>query len=363
MKKLLKKLHLWLSLPAGIFFVLLCLTGTILVFQREIQRIVGPDYYYVKSSEKAVRLSVDSLVHVAQSIAETDGHQVSSMTVYADPDRTCEFGVDGEKGAFYTLDPYTAKLTGAGVPAADFFSWIRGLHRWLLTSGDGRTIGRSIVGIVSLCSFIILISGLVIAIPPQLRQLKTAFQARHGRVPRVWWYTSHRACGLYCVCFLLLMAVTGPMWSFSWYKTGVASLLGISQNQTSNTTTSSHESSLDKKASVNTLAWTQALEAISQKVPDWVSISLKPGSATVKTPAHHYRASDTYNFDSEGHLTSVKQYTDLSASDKLMGYVYIIHTGEWGGWFVKVLYLLAVLGGIYLVISGYWLYFKRIFKN
>ena len=58
MKRLFKSLHLWLSLPAGVFIVILCLTGAVLVFQQEIQSIVNPSFYEVSGRDKPCRLVI-----------------------------------------------------------------------------------------------------------------------------------------------------------------------------------------------------------------------------------------------------------------------------------------------------------------
>lgn len=242
MRKLFRTLHLWLALPAGVFAVILCLTGAILVYQRDIQQALGASQYYVPAHEGRQALPLDTLVRVASRVAEADSRQLISMTLYADPSRTLDVGVAGQKGAAYNLNPYTAEVTGEGAPATRFFTDVRALHRWLMMSGEGRTAGRVIIGISTL--------------------------------------------------FFLFISLSGH-------------------------------------------------------------------SATVKTPAHHYRASDTYKFDRRGNITTVERYADQPAARKVMGYAYLLHTGVWGGWLVKLLYFVACLGGAYLAVSGYWLYFKR----
>ena len=37
MRKLFSKLHLWLSVPVGIFITVICLSGAALVFEQEIK--------------------------------------------------------------------------------------------------------------------------------------------------------------------------------------------------------------------------------------------------------------------------------------------------------------------------------------
>ncbi len=51
MKKFFKKVHLWLSLPAGIVIVITCLTGAMMVFQDEIEQLCHPRRYIVANYE------------------------------------------------------------------------------------------------------------------------------------------------------------------------------------------------------------------------------------------------------------------------------------------------------------------------
>ncbi len=47
MMKILRKIHLWISVPFGIIITLICFSGAMLVFEREITRAVQHDIYYV----------------------------------------------------------------------------------------------------------------------------------------------------------------------------------------------------------------------------------------------------------------------------------------------------------------------------
>ena len=48
MKKIFAKIHLWLSIPFGIIIAIVCLTGSILVFETEILELCYPSRYFVK---------------------------------------------------------------------------------------------------------------------------------------------------------------------------------------------------------------------------------------------------------------------------------------------------------------------------
>ena len=51
MKKVLKKIHLWLSVPTGIVITLVCFSGSMLAFEKEITEAIKPELYFVKDAK------------------------------------------------------------------------------------------------------------------------------------------------------------------------------------------------------------------------------------------------------------------------------------------------------------------------
>ena len=47
-KKVFRKIHLWLSVPAGIFITLICFSGAMMVFEKEITEWCRHDLYFVQ---------------------------------------------------------------------------------------------------------------------------------------------------------------------------------------------------------------------------------------------------------------------------------------------------------------------------
>lgn len=359
MKQILKKVHLWLSLPAGIIIVILCITGALLVFQRDINKIVDKDIQTVENYQGRQVLPMDSLCNTAFSKSKHGAF--ASLTIYADSTKAWNFKPAGHYEKDLWINQYTAEITGRGSSTSSFFTPVRQFHRWLLFSGEGfwsRQTGRTIIGISTLCLLFILLSGFGIAIPKKAVQWKQYLSIKKGNTPWMLWFTSHRALGWYCAIFLLAMALTGPMWSFSWYRSLASKMFNADGERP-------RKENKGKKAEIekpNTLAWNKALASIKKEVPDYVSVTLQNNSGSVKRPSHHKLANDRFTFDENGIITSYTQYKDIPNNQKIMGYAYIIHTGDWGGMFSKILYFLASLGGAFLTISGYWLYWKRIRK-
>lgn len=335
-----------------------------MVFQSEIQEAISPESYRVEQHDGSDRLGIEDLSASVADVASKDGKTIESITLYSDPSRTSEFGVSGVKGSYYYVNPYTGEITGKGQPASSFFSTVKSLHRWLLLEGTARTVGRTIIGISALFFIFILICGAVMAFPRKLKQVKTAFSIKRGKKSFVFLFTSHRAFGLCCVIFLFLMCTTGPMWTFPWYKSAVSSLFGIEQSSgdSADKSKSEDKSKIDEQKPVTAefSKWSTAVAEIARMEPNYLSITVSGDKASVKTSEHHQRASDTYKLDKDGHVSGVEKYSQQPSQGKVMGYAYIIHTGLWGGWLIKLIYFLAALGGAYLVVTGYMLYIKRI---
>lgn len=163
MRKFFHQIHLWLSIPLGILISVICLTGAILVFEKEITEIMYPE----------------------------------TQTTQAE-------GQHGKK------------------QRPEFFRQVRALHRWMLDAPAQKgepSAGKTVVGITTVAMIVILISGIVIWVPRNNRTLKNRLQISCTKGWRRFWYDSHVALGFYSTLFLLIMALTGLTWSFSGYRT------------------------------------------------------------------------------------------------------------------------------------------------
>lgn len=104
------------------------------------------------------------------------------------------------------------------------------LHRWLLDSrpsGDGVFWGKVVVGVSTLLFVFVLVSGVIIWWPRTRKALKNSLKITVRKGWRRFWYGLHVAGGMYVLLLLLVMALTGLTWSFSWYQAGFYTLFGV----------------------------------------------------------------------------------------------------------------------------------------
>ena len=365
MRKFFAKVHLWLSIPFGIIIAIVCLTGAILVFETEILELGYPSRYFVKEV-KGEPLSPATLIESARQQLP-DSVRINGIRVSSDPRRTYQLVLPGKKAAGF-IDPYTGEVTGMDDGQGFFLKMMR-LHRWLLDEykREGSfSWGKSIVGYATLVLAIIIISGIVIWYPRNKKVLRNRLKVKTKAGWFRFFYDLHVSGGFYAALLLLILALTGLTWSFGWYRNAFYSVFGISANppQAHHAPASSGAKKPAKKKTDYT-QWAEVLSALKSHYPDFNSITIQDGSATVSTARYgNTRGSDRYSFDpATGEITEVQLYKDLPKSGKIRGWIYSVHVGSWGGMTTRILTCLVSLLGTIFAITGYYFWIKKQFRK
>ena len=394
MRKLFKRLHLWLSLPFGLIILTTCLTGALLVFEQELTQLAFPSRYTVRQV-RAEKLPLQTLVDRA-AMTLPDSVSITGVTIPSDPKRPYTLGLSKPRKAGLLIDPYTGEIKGRS-DRTPFYSVVFRLHRWLLdsmTPGDeGIFWGRVIVGTSTLLFVLILLTGLVIWWPRRLKGLgaRLRIALRHGRYRLL--YDLHAVGGMYASLLLLTMALTGLTWSFAWYRSGFYGLFGVTmelghgapapakgkpeghnaqgtpgdkrpEGNAPRGEGRGQEGKQKPKVPKTYRHWEQVYRSIASRPIAYSEISLSKEEAraslgTANTLGNSL-ASDTYTFDPEtGAITEVKLYREAKRDKTIRGWIYTIHVGAWGGFVTRLLTFLAALFGASLPLTGYYLFIKR----
>ncbi|MGN1262448.1 MAG: PepSY domain-containing protein [Prevotella sp.] len=228
MRKICKKIHLWLSLPFGIFITLICFSGASLVFEKEITEMWLHEQYFVEADGRKP-LSADSLMAFV-SLALPDSVEATGLTVMPEADRAWQVSLSKPRRASVFVNPYTGEITGKS-GRLPFFDTMFHLHRWLLgssqTAGGGMSPGKWLVGTSTLVLILILVTGVVAWWPQNRKVLKSRLCISVTKGWARFWYDLHVSAGIYATVFLLALALTGLTWSFGWYRTGFYALFGV----------------------------------------------------------------------------------------------------------------------------------------
>ena len=399
MKKIFRKIHLWLSVPFGLIITLVCFSGAMLVFENEVNEWFRRDLYYVETVKESP-LPMDELL---EKVATTlpDSVSVTGVSISSDPGRAYQVSLSKPRRASLYVDQYTGEVKGKS-ERSGFFMFMFRMHRWLLDSmnpgNEGIFWGKMIVGVSTLLLVFVLISGIVIWWPRTRKALKNSLKITATKGWRRFWYDLHVAGGMYALIFLLAMALTGLTWSFPWYRTAFYKVFGVEVQQRA---AQGHEQKSDAQKRDTKLAahrekkregnevrkgersrrpennhsdmysvtspfvyWQEIYDKLRRQNPEYKQISISSGTASVSFNRFgNQRASDRYSFNTDnGEFTETSLYQHQDKSGKIRGWIYSVHVGNWGGMFTRILTFIAALLGAALPLTGYYLWIKRLIK-
>lgn len=370
MKKIFRKIHLWLSVPFGLIITLVCFSGAMLVFENEVNEWSRPDLYYVETVKES-SLPMDKLL---EKVATTlpDSVSVTGVSISSDPGRAYQVSLSKPRRASLYVDQYTGEVKGKS-ERSGFFMFMFRMHRWLLDSmnpgNEGIFWGKMIVGVSTLLLVFVLISGVVIWWPRTRKALKNSLKITATKGWRRFWYDLHVAGGMYALIFLLAMALTGLTWSFPWYRMAFYKIFGVEVQQR---VAQGHEQKSDAQKRDTKPAvhrekksfayWQEVYDKLSRQNPEYKQISISSGTASVSFNCFgNQRASDRYSFNTDnGEFTETSLYQHQDKSGKIRGWIYSIHVGNWGGMFTRILAFIAALIGAALPLTGYYLWIKKL---
>ena len=363
MRKFFKRFHLWLSIPSGIVITLMCLTGAVMVFQEEILQLFYPARYTVQDNLQQP-LPLDVIIEKA-NLSLTDD-TITAIQVLNDPESTYIATLSSGARSHAYINPYTAEIKGYYSYREGFFYQVMRLHRWLMFK-DMAT-GRIVTGISTLFFVVILITGVVTWWPKKGKFKRSFFKVKWKSGGSRRLFDLHRILGVYLVLALLLLSLTGLMWSFGWYRSSVAAVFGIEQPAEGGGQ-GRHGGGggrggrgEERSVSVPSDWWQKALEVSQKEVGSYKSIRIAKNGSIIVLPdnAIHGRANDTYQFSYEKSSTEpVLRYGDKKDQSYMMTWAYVLHVGTWGGVWSKILTFLAALVGASLPITGYMLWLKK----
>jgi uncharacterized iron-regulated membrane protein len=158
------------------------------------------------------RLSADSLVSIANEVFKDK--KISRLIIEGDATHSVEARI-GKKGKGLKvayINPYTGKVLYKGSYNKQFFQQVRNLHRFLLLDKAGKIV----TGIsCSICLFLVC-SGIILWWPANKKAIKQRFKIKWNASAKRLTWDLHTVSGFYLSFFLLVITLTGLVWSYDW---------------------------------------------------------------------------------------------------------------------------------------------------
>lgn len=204
MRKILKKLHLYLALFLCVPLVLQGLSGSILSFRAEISNAVLHSKYQLAEGEIN---SEEKIINAAKNVAEKNLIPAAFKMPKQGDFAKVRFVKEGEKKPVLEviLDPVSLQIFETNDPKNNFFRMVKKFHEDLFIEGR---IGKNIVGIYGIVMFFMCISGLVIWWP-KAGMLKRAITFKFFDSGKKFLRDFHGAIGFWMAIPLAISSFTG----------------------------------------------------------------------------------------------------------------------------------------------------------
>ncbi|AMR32821.1 hypothetical protein A0256_16050 [Mucilaginibacter sp. PAMC 26640] len=395
MKIFFRNIHLYLSLAAGLVIFCSCLTGTILVFEKEINHLLYPQRYFVEA--KGERLPLSALAQNA--LKQSPKAKLSSIMVYNEPERAVEINITlpdnkGQKGKSSNdgketakqlkakdndkskkpgqgkkpsltiyVNPYTGDVLGQFNKRKSFLNTVEMLHRFLLAGKD--SFGNKIVGISTVIFLFILITGVILWWPKTLNIMRQRMKIKWGGSTKRLTHDLHIVFGFYTSVFLIVIVLTGLIMSFDWANKALYAITASEPSKDLEPPKSKYA------AGLRSLPSDQALQAVAVPLKTAAYFTLRvPGdSAGIYTINIQPRGSaentgDTYYIDQySGKQLGVSSYQSKSFGQRVRALVKPVHTGSVFGLPTKILSFIVCLLSLIFPVTGVMMWLDRIKKK
>ena len=365
-RKFINDIHLWLGIGSGIIIFIICLSGTILVYDEEIKALFAEDVELTHQD-----LPFKSLEEIENNISEANLGQLTSITI---PEKQGEFyeaqiktSPEDRRGTTFLVNPHTAEVVSAPESkASDFMFSMFKLHRWLLLDSS---IGRPIVGVATIIFMLLSVSGLILWFPKKWKRknFKQGFKIKTKANWKRINHDLHNTLGFYSLLLIIIMGLTGLCWSFEGYREFAGNLIG----------TRIFDRSGGPKFEPALVSDTQAANldeiytVVKSEFPYTGKVSL--GLATEEAPVYNIRKYDDSSLspviadrlvvDRAGNVLHKDLFEEKPLNVQVASLIKPLHLGDIYGQFSKFLYFLACLIATSLPVTGTIIWINKLRKK
>lgn len=391
MRKIIYTLHLWIGLASGLLVFIVATTGAVQAFEEDLRNWLQHKHLFVaRNPSTATHTATHTAALVKPSVVcatmqRDASHEVIEQIRFryaaspVQPDSTNAeiptFLVMTESDNIYSVHPQTGQILGVRNMTTDALSIALELHTSLLLGRFGDAwydVGEEIIKWNTLIFFVMLISGIILWMPMNMRLLKNAMRNSF----RVRWnasasnagikrnYDLHRVAGFYAFGVMLIVAWTAIFWMFDAVEEGIYAFFGKKQ------TYLEKPKSFKPKENQDSVAVLSVPDRAMQEItrfgePYFVSLQL-PKKKTdalrlvVRYPYRFLRKQSVFYFDQySARLMKSDLHENYTTPDNVRVSNYDLHTGKMFGWAGKTLWLLAALFTASLPVTGFLLWWKK----
>jgi len=359
--------HSWLAMPIWLFVFFVCLTGSIATVSQEIIWLVDPSVRANQPADQTRVLTYDEIIDVVHSTAPEVYIENITRPVKSQFALSASVSYPDSTTATIYINPYTGAIQGTA-SGFDFRQFIRAIHGWLLLPFDNGftffSIGWYIVSFLGIPMLLSLMTGLMV-----YKRFWRGFfspRLRINRGSRVFWGDFHRLAGIWSIPFILIISITGI-----WFL--IQALLFDNSISISSSGPPIYVAREDVPTNMGDeppmISPSDAVAVVTQQYPN-----VKPERVSVPGNTYnHYIVngrSQSYPLIIEhfsvnpynGKIEKTKRLSDHSSLELVTESMRPLHTGDFVGLTLKLVYFFFGLLLTMMVFSGMSIWTKRTFK-
>jgi uncharacterized iron-regulated membrane protein len=201
-RRALFQVHLWTGIGLGLYVLLMSLSGSALVFRRELTRALAREPRVTVGP--GARMSEDELKQSAQRAYP--GYEVTRVSLRKNPDQTAEIWLEHRDNKLQRLfNPYTGTDLGDSIRLSfRFVLWLVDLHDNLLWAKTGRWINAT----GGMFTMLLILTGAVIWWPGT-GSWRRSLNFRWKLNPKGLNWTLHSALGFWTFAIFFVWALSG----------------------------------------------------------------------------------------------------------------------------------------------------------
>lgn len=343
-------IHQYLGLGVALILMVVGLTGSVLVFEKEIDQ-----FFLTSRLEKVVssgeRINPDLIVNQVKTAYKNQPNlTVSYLEIPQNPNDFYKIWLLSKTDQWteVLVNPYTGKILGNRQWEQTLIGIIYQLHYQLL-AGD---FGGKLVGICGLVLFILALTGILLW--PGWRRLLTGFKIKFDAHPQRLNFDLHKVIGILSAGFLAVIAFTGFCWNFNevMYPAIYAVTLSSPPPEPKSTLI------LGKSP----LTLSQIIQKADAALPNTVTTSIDLPNQPDGTFSINKRFPQTNDhlglnrlyFDQySGEILYFKDVRSLSLGQQVIDSFISLHYGTFAGLPSRILYVLIGLSPTALAVTGF----------
>ena len=352
MNKILFKLHGWMALIAFVPLLVICLTGSILVFKHEIDSALMQDKVRVEVDGRQ-RQSLDALLgEVNRSFPD---YEVVGWTLFQDQGRADQVFLmpRGSSDWFYTLlNPYSGEILAQPQNLTHYLTdWLLELHYTFLLDDAGLVV----TSVFSVLLCLLGLTGLIL----YRKFWKNFFTLRWNARLMVYFSDLHKMTGVIASPILFIVGFTGAWWNITHFAYELREHMDGKEHYAMEKRLYSDELSLQ-------VLHDRAAQQVPGFEPTYITMPWEPGvNITFWGDVHsgnpllsQYASNVTFNAQS-GEFIAASDIRTAGSGAKIVDSYRRLHFGDFAGLASRVLWCVVGLSPLLLSVTGLYLWYRR----